>query len=107
MKGGARNFARDAIEEIQRELNALRRMVRHKTACEEFGCRAACRYGELLIAGAVRKEINTSERRAIRRGDTCIAVPGSAVHADLVILGTQNDGMGAEDSYSWANDPQA
>src|SRR5277367_3347608 len=85
LKSGTRHFARDAIQEIKRELNALRGMVRHKTACEELSCRATRGKGNLLIAVPVRQEIDTRERSGIRRGDTCISMPGRAVHPDSVI----------------------
>src|SRR5271169_3993326 len=106
LKNGTRNFSRDAIQKIQRELNAFRGMVCHKAAGKEFGSRAARREGELLIALPLRQHINSRERSGIRQSNPCVSMPRRAVHPDLAFMGAQNDAVVAEDSHAGAIDPQ-
>jgi hypothetical protein len=54
LKNRAWNFARHAIQKIQREPNAFLGMVRHEAARKKLGCCASRRQGNSLVSRSMR-----------------------------------------------------
>src|SRR5271166_1773369 len=88
-----RQLGSEFLDELQREVQRLRAMSRHKAARKYFRRRGGARHGHQLIASPLLQHVDVRQQRATGRGDARIPVPWRAVHPHLLATAPQNDAV--------------